>query len=56
VGTTRFEVQVTNPLRRSRGVASATLDGAPVDAQAVPLLDDGGVHRLLVTLGDAASK
>jgi cyclic beta-1,2-glucan synthetase len=56
VGTTRYEVQVLNPHRRCRGVGQATLDGVAVDAHAVPLVDDGAVHALVVTLGDAPSK
>jgi hypothetical protein len=31
---------------------SATLDGAPVDASAIPLLDDGGTHDVQIVLGD----
>ena len=42
---------VENPERRCRGVASVALDGAPVDATAIPLVDDGGVHRVRVILG-----
>jgi hypothetical protein len=37
-------------------VGQATLDGVAVDAHAVPLVDDGAVHALVVTLGDAPSK
>jgi cyclic beta-1,2-glucan synthetase len=50
-GTTRYEVLVTNPERRCRGVAEATLDDEPVDAAAVPLVDDGRVHTVRVVLG-----
>jgi len=50
----RYEITVTNPQRRSRGVASATLDGAPVDAAAIPLVDDGQVHAVQVLLGEVA--
>jgi ATP-dependent helicase HrpB len=31
---------------------SATLDGAPVDARAIPLVDDGGAHEVQIVLGD----
>src|SRR4029078_12815358 len=31
----RYEITVTTPSRRCRGVARATLDGAPVDARAI---------------------
>ena len=30
---------------------SAELDGAPADPAAIPLVDDGGVHRVRVVLG-----
>jgi cyclic beta-1,2-glucan synthetase len=50
--STRYEIEVQNPARRCRGVESADLDGAAVDPSAIPLVDDGGVHRLSVVLGD----
>jgi len=50
----RYEITVTNPARRCRGVAQATLDGVPVDAAAIPLLNDGQVHDVQVVLGDKA--
>jgi cyclic beta-1,2-glucan synthetase len=52
-GRTRYEIRVENPERRCRGVAGARLDGAEVDARAIPLVDDGGIHRLSVVLGEA---
>jgi cyclic beta-1,2-glucan synthetase len=51
-GTTRYEIAVENPGHSSHGVVSALLDGVPVAADAIPLVDDGGVHRLAVTLGE----
>ncbi|HEY3351258.1 MAG TPA: glucoamylase family protein [Thermoanaerobaculia bacterium] len=50
-GRTRYSIVVENPERSCRGVASATLDGAPVAPDAVPLVDDGAGHRLIVRLG-----
>ncbi len=50
-GRTRFEIEVTNPDRRCRGVAEADLDGRPVEPGNIPLLEDGGVHRVRVVLG-----
>ena len=47
-GATRYEIAVANPERRARGVAEASLDGAPVDPRAIPLKDDGGRHELKV--------
>ena len=52
VGATRYEIAVSNPSRRCRGVGEAELDGAPVDAGAIPLVDDGGVHRVRIVLGE----
>jgi cyclic beta-1,2-glucan synthetase len=48
----RYEITVSNPTRRCRGVGTATLDGAPVDAAAIPLLNDGRTHDVQVVLGD----
>ena len=48
---TRYEIVVSNPERRCRGVASATLDGAAVNPSAIPVANDGGVHQVRVILG-----
>ena len=37
----------------ARGV-EALLDGVRVDSRAIPLVDDGAVHRVHVVLGDPA--
>ena len=50
---TRYEISVTNPERRCRGVARAELDGGGVNAAAIPFIDDGGVHHVCVVLGPA---
>ena len=50
-GRTRYEIAVANPERRCRGVAEATLDGAPVDPGAIPLADDGATHVVRLVLG-----
>jgi cyclic beta-1,2-glucan synthetase len=50
-GRTRYEIAVTNPERRCRGIAEAQLDGAPVDPRAIPLVDDGGTHPVRLVLG-----
>jgi cyclic beta-1,2-glucan synthetase len=52
-GTSRYAIEVGNPDHRSRGVASARLDGAPVDPHEVPLVDDGRPHQLVVVLGES---
>jgi cyclic beta-1,2-glucan synthetase len=49
---TRYEIMVCNPAGRCRGVGNATLDGAPVDAAAIPLLNDGRTHTVRVVLGE----
>ena len=48
----RYEITVCNPSRRCRGVAEATLDGAPVNAAAIPLANDGRTHTVRVVLGN----
>ena len=50
-GATRYEITVTNPEHRCRGVAEADLDGAPVDPVAIPIVDDGKTHVVRVVLG-----
>jgi cyclic beta-1,2-glucan synthetase len=51
-GASRYSIDVLNANGRSRGVASAVLDGARVDPGAIPLSDDGSRHHLEITLGD----
>ena len=51
-GSARYEIKVSNPLHRCRGVATATLDGHDVSAGAIPLVDDGAVHDVRIVLGD----
>jgi cyclic beta-1,2-glucan synthetase len=51
IGDTRYHIAVSNPERRCRGVIRATLDGASVDALAIPIVEDGGVHEVNVVLG-----
>jgi cyclic beta-1,2-glucan synthetase len=50
---TRYEISVSNPDRKCRGVTEATLDGAAVDAAAIPIVDDGAVHHVRIVLGGA---
>ena len=51
IESTRYEICVTNPHRRCRGVTSVQLDGAPVPATGIPLVDDRGSHDVRVVLG-----
>jgi len=53
---TRYEITVSNPTRRWRGVGMAELDGAPVDPAAIPLVNDGGLHVVRIVLGEAADR
>jgi cyclic beta-1,2-glucan synthetase len=50
---TRYNISVSNPDRRCRGVRNATLDGVAVDHLAIPLVNDGHVHEVNVVLGTA---
>ena len=47
----RYRVAVENPDGVEHGVRSATLDGHPVDPAAIPLVDDGGEHVVVVRMG-----
>jgi cyclic beta-1,2-glucan synthetase len=51
-GRASYEISVSNPGRRSRGIASAQLDGVAVDANAIPLVDDGRVHEVQLVMGE----
>jgi cyclic beta-1,2-glucan synthetase len=56
IGGTRYRFTVSNPQHRCSGVASATLDGSPVDSRAIPLATDGGVHDVTVILGENSGR
>jgi cyclic beta-1,2-glucan synthetase len=51
VGATTYSIVVSNPERVCHGVLSASLDGAPVDAMAISLVDDGRTHSVRIALG-----
>ncbi len=51
-GRSTWEIDVTNPERRCRGVKEAALDGTAVDPSAIPLVDDEAVHHVHVVLGE----
>jgi len=48
---TTYVIAVLNPDRYSRGVLSASLDSHAVDANAIPLVDDGLTHYVRIVLG-----
>jgi len=50
-GKTHHMIVVENPERRCRGVASAELDGSPVEPAEIPLEDEGRAYRARVVLG-----
>ena len=52
-GKSLYVITVENPGRQNRGVAEAVLDGAVIDHRAIPLVDDGAVHRVRVVMGDS---
>jgi cyclic beta-1,2-glucan synthetase len=52
---TRYRFTVLNPEHRCQGVGSAEFDGVEVDADAIPLDLDGGVHDVTITLGNRRS-
>ncbi len=50
-GSTRYRIAVENPDGVEHGVRSATLDGQPSDPTAIPLVDDGQEHEVVVLMG-----
>ncbi len=56
LGASVYRIVVENPQRRCRGLAGVEVDGVAVDPGAVPLVDDGGVHRVRAVLGDATPR
>ena len=50
-GATTYNIAVSNPERRCRGVGLATLDGAATNHLAIPLIDDGQTHVVTIVLG-----
>jgi cyclic beta-1,2-glucan synthetase len=49
----RYEISVTNPRGVNRGVVAAMLDGTalPPGDPRIPLVNDGAIHRVEITLG-----
>jgi cyclic beta-1,2-glucan synthetase len=50
-GTSRYEIEVQNAEPARADSVHASLDGEPVDAAAIPLIDDGANHRVTVVIG-----
>jgi cyclic beta-1,2-glucan synthetase len=55
-GRSRYEISVTNPEGRCRGIEAAELDGVAVDPRAIALIDDGRTHEVRVVLGDVGRR
>jgi cyclic beta-1,2-glucan synthetase len=51
---TRYQITVSNPDGSCRGVATAEVDGVAVDPAAIPLVNDGRTHQVVIVLGDAS--
>jgi cyclic beta-1,2-glucan synthetase len=49
-GTSLYRIRIENPRGVNRGVARVTLDGTEVPGGTVPIVDDGAVHDVVVTL------
>jgi cyclic beta-1,2-glucan synthetase len=52
IGSVVYHISIVNPDHRVSGVRSAALDGEPVDPAAIPVLDDGQPHEVVVELGE----
>ena len=52
--STRYQITVENPRCVSRGVSEIRFDGRrlPDDQKGIALVDDGGLHRVDVLLGE----
>ena len=54
-GAANYRIAVENPDGVEHGVRSATLDGRPADPFAIPLVDDGRDHEVLIRMGRSDS-
>ena len=52
-GATVYRIEVANPEHRCRGVGWTEVDGVAVDPLAIPFVDDGATHEVVVRLGEA---
>jgi cyclic beta-1,2-glucan synthetase len=53
IGRSVYDIEVENPDRITGGFSDAELDGEPVDAAAIPIVDDGEIHRVRVVMREA---
>jgi cyclic beta-1,2-glucan synthetase len=56
IGATRYRISVVNPERRCGGVRTVDFDGTAVDPDAIPVLDDGRIHDVVVLLGEPVAR
>ena len=54
IGRTQYQIDVSNPQHRCRGIATATHDGLSCDASAITIVDDGAIHHIEVVIGYGA--
>jgi cellobiose phosphorylase len=55
INRTRYRFTVSNPDHQCCGVGLAELDGNRVDASAIPIVDDGHLHEVMIVLGTRRS-
>lgn len=51
-GKTRYEISVSNPERKCRGISLIEFDGRAVDSRAIALVDDGEIHQVRLIIGN----
>jgi hypothetical protein len=56
IGRTRYRISVVNPEHRCGGVRAVDFDGAAVRPDAIPVLDDGRIHDVVVLLGEPVAR
>jgi cellobiose phosphorylase len=47
----RYEIDIQNPKRISKGVKSMAVDGVQVHGNVIPIFSDGQMHQVIVVLG-----
>ena len=55
-GAAVYEIEVRNPDHMEKGVKSIEVDGKTIRTIEIPLKDDGATHRVVVTMGQKATK
>jgi cyclic beta-1,2-glucan synthetase len=50
-GATHYKINVENPQNMNRGVQRILLDGVPLSAGLIPLVDDGLLHEVRIVMG-----